>query len=76
MDVTLTGIDGLEATRRIRALPGKLGATPIIGISSRSEPGDREAAHTTGMNAYLHKPLSLSMLREAIATAVAPQQRR
>jgi CheY-like chemotaxis protein len=70
MDVTLTGIDGLEATRRIRALGGKLGATPIIGISGHSEPGDREAALTAGMNAYLHKPLSPSMLREAIVAAV------
>jgi CheY-like chemotaxis protein len=71
MDVTLPGIDGLEAARRIRALGGKLAATPIIGISGRSEPGDREAAHAAGMNAYLHKPLSPSVLREAIATAVA-----
>jgi CheY-like chemotaxis protein len=69
MDVTLPRIDGLEATRRIRALGGKSGATPIIGISGRSEPGDREAAHAAGMNAYLHKPLSPSMLRGAIAAA-------
>ena len=71
MDVTLTGIDGLEVTRRIRALPGKLGATPIIGISGRSEAGDRDAASTAGMNAYLHKPLSPTMLREAIGAAMA-----
>jgi CheY-like chemotaxis protein/nitrogen-specific signal transduction histidine kinase len=71
MDVTLSGIDGLEATRRIRALGGKPGATPIIGISGRSEPGDRDAAHAAGMNAHLHKPLSPSMLREAIGAAMA-----
>jgi CheY-like chemotaxis protein len=71
MDVTLPGIDGLEAARRIRALGGKPGATPIIGISGRSEPGDQEAANTTGMNAYLHKPLSPSVLREAIGAAMA-----
>jgi two-component system, sensor histidine kinase len=71
MDVTLPGIDGLEATRRIRALGGKPGATSIIGISGRSEPGDREAARAAGMNAYLRKPLSPSMLREAIGAAMA-----
>ena len=37
MDVTLSGLDGLEATRRIRALPGKAGKMPVIGISGRSE---------------------------------------
>ena len=71
MDVTLTGINGLEATRRIRALPGKPGATSIIGISGRSEAGDRDAASTAGMNAYLRKPLSPSMLREAIEATMA-----
>jgi CheY-like chemotaxis protein len=71
MDVTLPGIDGLEATRRVRALGGKPGATPVIGISSRSEPRDRDAAHAAGMNAYLHKPLSPSMLREAIGVVMA-----
>jgi two-component system, sensor histidine kinase len=71
MDVTLPGIDGLEATRRIRALAGALGRTPIIGISGRTETGDEEAARTAGMNFYLRKPISPSALSEAIA-AVLP----
>lgn len=33
MDVTLPDLDGVEATQRIRALPGKAGQTPVIGIS-------------------------------------------
>ncbi len=44
MDVTLAGIDGFEATRRIRALPGAAGQVPVIGISARSEPGAADAA--------------------------------
>jgi CheY-like chemotaxis protein len=67
MDVTLPGIDGLESSRRIRALGGAVGATPIIGITGRTEPGDAEAARAVGMNDYLRKPVSPSTLSAAIA---------
>src|SRR5580700_5776151 len=73
MDVTLPGIDGLEATRRIRALTGAAGRTPIVGISGRSGNGDEEAARAAGMDSYLRKPVSPSALSEAIA-AVLPAQ--
>jgi len=72
MDVTLPGIDGLEASRRIRALPDAAGRTPIVGISGRSEDGDEAAARGAGMNAYLRKPLSPSGLSEAIAAVIPP----
>ena len=71
MDVTLPGIDGLEATRRIRALAGAVGATPIIGITGRTEPGDEKAARAAGMNSYLRKPISPSALGQAIIEVVA-----
>jgi two-component system, sensor histidine kinase len=71
MDVTLPGIDGLEATRRIRSLAGAAATTPIVGISGRSESGDEEAARAAGMGAYLRKPISPSALNEAIG-AILP----
>jgi len=73
MDVTLPGIDGIEATRRIRALSAAAGRTPIVGISGRSGNGDEEAARAAGMDSYLRKPVSPSALSEAIA-AVLPAQ--
>ena len=71
MDVTLSGLDGLEAARRIRALGGAIGRTPIIGISGRSEAEDEAQARTAGMVSYLRKPISPSALSEAIAAALA-----
>ena len=70
MDATLPGIDGLEATRRIRALAGTAALTPVIGITGRTTPGDEEAALAAGMNFYLRKPVSPSALSEAIAAVI------
>jgi CheY-like chemotaxis protein/nitrogen-specific signal transduction histidine kinase len=70
MDVALPGFDGIEATRRIRALPGKLGQVPVIGTSGHSERGNEQAARAAGMNYYFIKPVSPGRLAEAL-TAVA-----
>ena len=51
MDVALSGIDGIEVTRRIRALAPPAGRIPIIGLSGRTEPHDAAAAKAAGMNA-------------------------
>jgi two-component system, sensor histidine kinase len=74
MDVALPGIDGLEAARRIRALPGAAGRTPIVGTSGASEARDEEAARAAGMDFYLRKPVSPSAVSEAIAAVVSPNK--
>lgn len=71
MDITLSGLDGVEATQRIRALPGSAGKTPVIGISGRSERGDEQAARAAGMNVYFVKPVSPAKLAQALAGLVA-----
>jgi CheY-like chemotaxis protein len=68
MDVTLSGLDGLEATRRIRALPGERGQVLVVGISGRGTSTDETAAHAAGMNFYFTKPVSPSKLARALAT--------
>jgi len=64
MDVTLPGIDGLEATRRIRARIGS--AVRVIGISGRSSPEEAARARSAGMDEYLPKPLSPSALARVL----------
>jgi CheY-like chemotaxis protein len=68
MDVALSGIDGIEATRRIRALAPPAGGIPIIGVSGRTEPRDAAAAEAAGMNLYLRKPATPKELNEALRT--------
>jgi len=67
MDVALPGLDGIAATHAIRALPGKAGEVPVIGISGRNESANEEAARAAGMNFYFAKPVSPGKLAEALA---------
>jgi CheY-like chemotaxis protein len=56
MDINLPGIDGLEATRRIRN--SAIGDTiPIIAITSYAMLGDREKVLSAGCNGYFEKPI-------------------
>lgn len=66
MDAVLSGIDGFETTRRIRALRGPAARVPIIGLSARVGSDDEAKAHAAGMNAYLAKPASAQALREVL----------
>ena len=68
MDIALAGLDGIEATRRIRALQGRAGTVPVIGISGRTEAGNEQAALAAGINFYFAKPVSPSRLAQVLAT--------
>jgi two-component system, sensor histidine kinase len=66
MDVTLPAISGIEATRRIRALDGDQRRVPIIGITGRGDASDQSAGRASGMDGYLTKPLSPSVLMDVL----------
>ncbi|MBS0534222.1 MAG: response regulator [Proteobacteria bacterium] len=75
MDLVLPDIDGFEATRRIRALPDKAAAIPVIGISGHDDGTRAAAARAAGMNFYLTKPVSPLRLAEALARLPSPRMR-
>jgi CheY-like chemotaxis protein len=72
MDVALPDIDGLEATRRIRALGGAAARLPVIGVSGRSSTEEEARAHAAGMNGYLAKPISPSKLNTYLSALASP----
>ncbi len=57
MDIQLPGIDGLEATRRIRASE-KGASIPIIAVTSYAMSGDRERLLAAGCSGYIEKPIN------------------
>lgn len=67
MDIVLGGMDGLEAARRIRALPGAVARIPILAISGHDSHTDEAQARGAGMDGYLRKPVGPRALAQALA---------
>jgi CheY-like chemotaxis protein len=62
MDCQMPEMDGFEATRRIRLMPGPVAAVPIIALTASASENDRQACLTRGMDGYLSKPASFASL--------------
>ena len=66
MDVQMPGMDGLEATLRIRQT-ARGAHVPIIALTALAMPGDYQRCIDAGMNDYVTKPLPLRKLKKMIA---------
>jgi CheY-like chemotaxis protein len=65
MDVQMPDMDGLEATKQIRALPQKR-QPYIIAMTAHAMKGDREECLRAGMNDYVSKPVRIEELHDAL----------
>ncbi|HKM88602.1 MAG TPA: ATP-binding protein [Xanthobacteraceae bacterium] len=73
MDLHMPGMDGLETTRRIRAMEAENNGrrTPILALTANASAEDREACLAAGMDGFLVKPLDRERLAAALAGADA-----
>jgi CheY-like chemotaxis protein len=72
MDIKMPRMDGVAATRAIRALPGRVGETPIIALTANADPEDAEAYLAAGMNGVVEKPMKPEHLLTALQQALDP----
>lgn len=75
LDMRMPEMDGLEAARRIRALPGPPGAAPLIALTANATEADRDACLAAGMDAFMAKPLDPAALSSAL-TALCGRENR
>lgn len=72
MDMRMPEMDGLAATRAIRAKGGALASVPIIAFTANAFADDQAACRDAGMNGYIAKPVRKNVLIDAILRALPP----
>jgi len=67
MDIFMPGMNGMDATGRIRALPGPAGRVPILALTAEAAADEVRACLAAGMDAHVAKPIDRTELLETIA---------
>jgi two-component system, cell cycle response regulator DivK len=71
MDLSLPGVDGWEATRRLKTSPGTA-AIPVVALTAHAMQGDEERARACGCDDYLTKPIDEDQLFATLARLLGP----
>ncbi|GEM_PF-1423854 len=71
MDVQMPKLDGLAATRQLRAGGGRNAQIPVIALTANATSEDRQACRAAGMTGFVSKPIRSAELIEALEAAFA-----
>ncbi|MBO9432321.1 response regulator [Sulfitobacter sp. R18_1] len=74
MDISMPGMNGVEATKKIRKTAGPSQNTPIFGVTAHALADEIKSFYSFGMQRCLIKPLRINVLREALATIDGDRQ--
>jgi signal transduction histidine kinase/CheY-like chemotaxis protein len=70
MDIKMPGIDGVEATRRIRSGGGPGSQVPILALTANADPGDAAFYRLCGLNGVVEKPVKPERLLAAMSAVL------
>ena len=73
MDMSMPGLDGLQTTRALRALPGPVGRVPVVALTANDSVTVRQDAAAAGMQEVLGKPVDGELLQRTLARLIAPE---
>ena len=71
MDVQMPEMDGIEATRQIRALPGPKSQVAIIALTAQAEGNTQDELRAAGMDDYISKPINFDILFSKLSALAA-----
>src|ERR1700743_3587661 len=71
MDVQMPEMDGIEATKQIRQLPGEKRFVPIIALTAQAENNTEDELRAAGMDDYISKPSNCDILFSNLSALAA-----
>ncbi len=66
MDIQMPEMNGIDATRAIRQLPGDKSLVPIVAVTANAHETDKEMCLAAGMNAFIPKPVDIELFYQTI----------